>query len=124
MKIGPTENSGRPLGPNEERRQGTETGPIPVDKFNKTDSIEISQHGRKMAEEKNAVKAQNEIEKSNTPPPAELPDLLSAYTEEALQSEIRADKVEQARERMQSGHYDSPQVKTEIARRITDDFIG
>lgn len=123
MKIGPTGDSGRPLGPNEERRQGKETGPIPVEKFNQTDSIEISKYGRHKAEASGASDPTS-IEKSKTPPPAELPELLSAYTEESEQAEVRADKVAQAKERIQSGHYDSPQVKTEIARRITDDFIG
>ncbi len=123
MKIGPTGNSGRPLGPNEERRQGNETGPIPVDKFNKTDSIEISKYGRKLAEEKQSVNSKGEGEVRQAPP-AELPELLSEYTEESQASDIRADRVAQAKERIESGHYDSPQVKNEIARRITDDFAG
>ena len=124
MKIGPAENGGRPIGPNEERRRGNESGPIPAENLNKTDKIEISRYGRKLAEKKNAAETADTQARHDTPAPADLPKLLSAFPGDDPDTEIRADKVELAKERLASGHYDSPQVKNEIARRITGDFIG
>ncbi|MCK5127171.1 MAG: hypothetical protein KAR42_13030 [candidate division Zixibacteria bacterium] len=126
MKIEPTGNSERPQRPNEERKQGNDTGSIPIEKydFNKTDSIEISKIGRQLAEEKKSVSSTNESGKVNTPAPAELPDLLSIRIDDPSEIEARADKIAQANERIESGYYNSPQVKNEIARRITDDFSG
>jgi len=44
--------------------------------------------------------------------------------EEITGFENRPEKIKQARERIESGYYDSPEVKNEIARRLTDDFAG
>jgi len=38
--------------------------------------------------------------------------------------EVREDRVERARQRIEDKYYDQPEVREKIARRITDDFLG
>jgi anti-sigma28 factor (negative regulator of flagellin synthesis) len=122
MKIGPVGNTGRPTGPEDEKqrknqavtdseRQGSEA---------RKDSIEISESGRQKAEQ---------VQSSESITRARSTEETRENSEEVKESntektEVRQDKVEQAKERIESGYYNRPEVKKEIARRITDDFAG
>lgn len=123
MKIGPLDHGNRPQRPDDEHHKGVAQDPRKQkqDRLNQTDSIQISPSGRHMAENPRSA-AESSTARTDAPPPADLPPELSAYTDETEASSVRPEKVEQARKRVESGHYDKPEVKQEIARRITDDF--
>ena len=112
MKIGPLDSGERPHRPEEERRR------VDVDsdaqrRMNQTDRIEISSEARSLSE----MTSPDEIGEA---PPADRIEISN----EIRDLENRLDKIEEANERIESGYYESVEVKEEIARRITDDFLG
>ncbi|MFH1700057.1 MAG: hypothetical protein ABIE07_05665 [Candidatus Zixiibacteriota bacterium] len=122
MKIEPVDNGGRPERPQNETQRREKAGSDQNRRQNRSDSIDISKTARELSEYADNIKRANE--EITAPVPAELPELLSAYAEEIDESLVREEKVEQARQRAESGYYDSAQVKEEIARRIADDVFG
>lgn len=123
MKIGPVDHGGRPVRPEDEHRREEQTCSADQRDTRPKDSVEISPAGQSLLEESRSPGV-TETQAMPEPGPAELADLLSAYVDDPKGSEIRQDKVDQARERAKSGYYDKPEVKEEIARRMTDDFLG
>jgi anti-sigma28 factor (negative regulator of flagellin synthesis) len=115
MKIGPVNNGDRPHRPDDrdlKKPDPNQSGPRPA---NQTDKVEISSTARSLSRQK----SQPPDESGETPAAERSED-----ADEASDVENRADKIEQARQRIESGYYDSASVKEEIARRITDDFAG
>ncbi len=124
MKIGPVDNRGQPSGANDQQKSkiqpesGSEKpGPEPSE-----DSVEISRSARLMSERIRLSEQSNRTDKAGRAPSREM--IERAEGAELDETEIRQDKVEQAKKRVESGHYDKPEVREEIARRITDDFVG
>ncbi len=110
MKIGPVNSGDRPHGPGEEGRRRPQVQP---DRQQKADAVEISDSARSMSQQA----ASGDINDTT------FADQIEA-SYDTFETDIRADKVEQARRRMESGFYDRPNVREEIARRIVDDFKG
>jgi len=94
MKIGPVDSGDRSPKP---EGQGGRRHNIQPDSRRKSDSVDISESGRSLAEQP----ASQEIEDT-----------------------AHADPIERARQRAESDYYDRPDVRNEIARRIADDFTG
>jgi anti-sigma28 factor (negative regulator of flagellin synthesis) len=113
MKIGPLDNSGRPAGPPDENRRPTPVQPESRKKTDETDSVDISESARSMSEQEASERTHDTTSADNT-----------ESSRETSEMDERADKIEQARQRIESGYYDRPDVKAEIARRIADDFAG
>ena len=114
MKIGPVDRWGPPPAPEDDSKRNV---PVrPEEEGPKTeadrDSVEISSMAR--------VKADQAVPADAAQPPAENQEDDAAADESAT----RPEKIEEARQRMESGYYDKPEVRQEIARRITDDFVG
>jgi anti-sigma28 factor (negative regulator of flagellin synthesis) len=115
MKIGPVDNGNGPVRPEEDQKRNQDVAKEKPARSSREDSVTISESGKRLSEQsRSSVRPakSDEIDQSN--------DNLNIKDEE----EVRTEKVEQARKRMESGHYDNPKVRREIARRITDDFIG
>lgn len=104
MRIGPVDNGERPIRPEEDNRR-IDMNPDMRRRMEDTDRVEISPVARELSERAAAS--------------AEKADLA----EESDGMRLRREKIEQARQRAESGYYDSPAVKEEVARRITDDFV-
>ena len=102
MKIGPVDSGDRPHRPEDVKKQRADAEQDAQQKMNQTDKVELSSAARSLSE---------------TESPA---------TEEisAAENQNRSEKIEEIRKKIESGHYDSDAVKKEIARRITDDFVG
>lgn len=115
MKIGPADSGGRPQGLDDKERRKNDVTPRETPGTDSADNAERSQEAR-LPEEKTL---QDTGDTDNVAPTDEF-----GGADEAAEIENRADKIEQARQRMESGYYNSPEVKEEIARRITDDFAG
>ncbi|MEE9441122.1 MAG: hypothetical protein V3V99_00435 [candidate division Zixibacteria bacterium] len=122
MKIGPVDSGGRPERPQNETQRRDKAGSEQNRRQNRSDSIDISKSARELSEYAESNKSANRDVPQ--PAPADLPEQLSAYTEEIEESQVREEKVEQAKQRVESGYYDSARVKEEIAKRITDDVFG
>lgn len=122
MKIGPVNSGERPERSQNETQKREKAGAEQEQRQNRSDSIDISKMARELAESSESVKNSNRD--ASQPAPAELPEQLSAYTEEIEESQVREEKIEQAKQRIESEYYDSARVKEEIARRITDDVFG
>lgn len=110
MKIGPVDNPDRPGGP---ENKGPRRHDVRPDPERKEDSVDISDSARSLAEQ-SAAKESHETTSS---------DRIESLRE-VSEMDIRLDKVERARRRAESGYYDRPEVRQEIARRITDDFMA
>ena len=123
MKIGPVDNSERPLRPEDENQVRTGNGPEEKPQANPQDSVEISESGRRLAEQ---------VETIGPPAGIDETEQAAIHNEQNDRNEIkgvdgdriRQERVEEARRRLESGHYDRPEVTREIARRIADDFLG
>jgi len=115
MKIGPVDSGERPQRPDNEERRKIDVNPNEARPPDPTDKVEISREARSLSENTSAGP-------DETGEAASADD--SGTTEDIHDLENRPEKIEQARERIKSGYYDSPEVKEEIARRITDDFAG
>jgi anti-sigma28 factor (negative regulator of flagellin synthesis) len=115
MKIGPVDSGDRPHRPDDREIRKPDPNQSEPRSANQTDKVEISSTARSLSKQKSQPP-----EESGETPAAER----SEDADEAPEMENRADKIEQARQRIESGHYDSASVKEEIARRITDDFVG
>jgi hypothetical protein len=124
MKIGPVDNWGRPSGPEDKQKRKIqpESGSENPKPESSKDSVEISHSARLMSERVRVSERSNRTDKAGRAPSREM--IERAEGTELDETEVRRDKVEQARERVKSGHYDKAEVRKEIARRITDDFIG
>lgn len=109
MKIGPVDSGDRPPKPDE---QGERRHDIRHDEKPKNDIVEISDSARSLSEQP----AAREIEESAPTDRQESQDEVSEVDSET-------DRVERARQRTESGYYDRPEVRREIARRIADDFM-
>ena len=113
MKIGPVDNSERPDGPPEDNRRPKPVQPETQQKPRDTDSVEISESARSMSEQAASERTNDTTSADHT-----------ESSRETSEMDERADKVERARQRIESGYYDRPDVKADIARRIADDFAG
>ncbi len=113
MKIGPVDNSERPAGPPEDSRRPEPARPETSQQTNDTDSVEISESARSMSEQAASERTNDTTSADHT-----------ETSRETSEMDERADKVERARQRIESGYYDQPDVKADIARRIADDFAG
>ena len=113
MKIGPVDNSERPDGPPEDNRRPKPVQPETQQKPRDTDSVEISESARSMSEQAASERTNDTTSADHTESSREISEM-----------DERADKIEQARQRIESGYYDRPEVKADIARRIADDFAG
>lgn len=124
MKIGPVDNWGRPSGPEDEQKRKIqpESGSENPKPESSKDSVEISRSARLMSERVRLSEQLNRTDEAGRAPSRET--IERAEGAELDETDVRQDKVEQARKRVESGHYDKPEVRKEIARRITDDFIG
>jgi anti-sigma28 factor (negative regulator of flagellin synthesis) len=102
MKIGPVDSGNRPHRPEDGKKQRPDVEQNAQQEMNRTDKVEISSSARTLSETE------------------------SAATEEISDAENqnRPERIEELRKKIESGHYDSDKVKKEIARRITDDFVG
>lgn len=114
MKIGPVDSGDRSHRPDEEKRKA-DVNPDAQRQMNQTDKVEISGAARSLSEK--------ELAASEETGRGGASELASVRTE-AADLEDRQNKIEQARNRIESGYYESSEVKEEIARRITDDFVG
>lgn len=115
MKIGPVDSGDRPLRPEEDERRRADVNRDARQQMNRTDKIEISEVARSLAE-----KTSSKPEETNEVSAADRAEISN----EAIDFENRQDRIERARQRIESGYYNSPEVRNEIARRITDDFAG
>jgi hypothetical protein len=105
MKIGPVDSGERPIRPDEDENRRVELNSDTRRRTDDTDRVEISPVARELSEQ-----AAASAEETNR-------------TEEVGDSRLRREKIEQARQRAETGYYDSPAVRGEVARRITDDFL-
>jgi len=113
MKIGPVDNSERPAGPPEDKRRPSPAQPETKQPTTDSDSVEISESARSMSEQAASERTNDTTSADHT-----------ESSRETSEMDERAEKVELARQRMESGYYDRPDVKADIARRIADDFAG
>lgn len=113
MEIGPLDDSGRPAGPPEDDQKPTPVQPESEKRTDETDSVEISESARSMSEQEASERTHDTTSADNTESSCETSEM-----------DEQADKMEQARQRIESGYYDRPDVRAEIARRIADDFAG
>lgn len=104
MRIGPVDNGERPIRPEEDGRR-PDVNPDMQRRMEDIDRVEISPVAREMSEQAAASAEENNPAEDNN------------------EVRLRREKIEQARQRAESGYYDSRAVKEEVARRITDDFI-
>ncbi len=122
MEIGPVDNWGRPSGPEDDKQRNNQ--PVTEGESKKSepgkDSVEISPTGRRLAEEAGQAPQPSDVDSAG----ATEESKTEAEVEEVEQTDVRKQKIEQARQRIESGYYDQPEVKKEIARRITDDLAG
>ncbi len=115
MKIGPLDSGDRPQRPDEDERRKADVNRDARQQMNQTDKIEISEVARSLSE-----KVSPKSEETN-----EVSSVDSAeVSNEAVEFENRQEMIDQARQRIESGYYNSPEVRSEIARRIADDFAG
>ncbi len=125
MKIGPVDNTGEPYRSHRGRKARANKGKQgPADPAPKEikDSVELSGATAKRIEPKlieRATGAGNNMPRTNRPDEASDLDPNGI-----VDSPDNADKLEQARERIEAGYYDRPEVKAQIAKRIADDFLG
>lgn len=113
MEIGPLDDTGRPAGPPEDDRQPTPVQPESDKRTDETDSGEISESARSISEQEASEGTHDTTSANNSESSCETSEM-----------DERADKIEQAKQRIESGYYDRPDVRAEIARRIADDFAG
>jgi hypothetical protein len=118
MKIGPIQNGGGPSGPSEDERRAAEAASDRNRRPEPQDSVEISPSGRSLSEQMHAARPADGGAPSGTE--TERDDIET--TEEIM--DARQERIELARRRAESGYYNNPAVKSETARRITDDFAG
>jgi len=105
MKIGPVDSGERPMRPDEEEDRRLELNSEIRRRTDDTDRVEISPVARELSEQ-----AAASVEETRR-------------MEEPGDIRLRREKIEQARQRAETGYYDSPAVRGEVARRITDDFL-
>ncbi len=121
MDIGPLSN-GRPVSlPSGKKTDGEKQvthQPKP------TDTVEISDDARrKLAELADAVLRARGAEPTRQAQVGDVRKTEGRGMSESRDTDAnRADKIEQARRRIETGFYDRPEVKKEIADRLTDEM--
>jgi hypothetical protein len=115
MKIGPVDSGDRPSRPEDEEKRRSDVNSDQQRQMNQTDKVEISSIARTLSEKTSPIS--DEIDGTSAADQTEdINDIRDL--------ENRRDKIELARQRIESGYYESAEVKEDLARRITDDFIG
>lgn len=105
MKIGPVDSSDQPVRPDESNKRITEAQPEQTSSRKSEDAVQISDDGRRLSEDAKNVEGESS----------------ASGVDDA---EIRQEKVDLARQRLESGYYEKSEVKEKISRRITDEFLG
>lgn len=114
MKIGPLDNGNGPL-KSEELRKRTPEDAACRNKAGKTkDSVEISRNGRHLSDTARLYVTAGPVKS--------IEAKESPVTVES--NELRNEKIDLARQRIESGFYNDSAVRQEIARRFTDDLLG
>ena len=113
MKIGPLDNGDRPNGPEEAKRQKANLGKDKPQTKKHKDSIHISDDGKRLSESTRLT-----IFTQTSP--------ISAAETGASESNSGANgasKVEQARQRLELGFFQRPEIIEKIAGRLTDKIL-
>ena len=122
MKIGPIDSGGRPLRPDNDSqgRAASQSEQIKGrESESAADSVEISRQARELAQQRDHPDPSTKSESQH-----ETTQISSEDTEVQGQDSNPASKIDHIRKRVANGHYDRPETKKNIARRIADDFIG
>jgi len=113
MKIGPVDGGDRAASLGDESRRRVDVQPKTPRQEEPPDSVEISSSARALSGQTPAGEP-GEAEEADVP---ESPD-------DQNEMELRRAKLDEAEKRIDSGYYDRPEVRQEIARRITDELMG
>ncbi len=113
MKIGPLDSGDRPHRPEEDNRQKTQLSQDKPKADTARDSVHISRDGQRLSD----------TAKLSVPTVAAQFQPLETIAPEEENGAIRNEKIEQVRQRIQSGYYNDPEVKENIAGRIADEFL-
>ena len=110
MKIGPVDGRDRAAGLGDENRRRPDAAPEADRQAEPSDSVEISSSAR-------ALSGQAPVGGPDEADETQFPD-------DQAPIDLRRAKLEEAEKRIESGYYDRPEVRREIARRITDELMG
>lgn len=113
MKIGPLDSGNRPYRPEEEKRQKAHLNQDKPKSNSANDSVQISSDGKRLSDSARMSLSSG----VSTSPNHEI------VAPEKGNDTIRENRVEQARQRMESGYYRDAKITTEIAGRLADEFL-
>jgi hypothetical protein len=113
MKIGPVDGGDRAASLGDENRRRVDVQPKTPRQEEPPDSVEISSSAR-------ALSGQTPADQSGEAEEADAPESPDDQNE----IELRRTKLDEAEKRIESGYYDRPEVRREIARRIADELMG
>ncbi|MCP4567837.1 MAG: hypothetical protein GY841_09695 [FCB group bacterium] len=113
MKIGPLDSGNRPIRPEEEKRQKANLSQDKPNSNSANDSVQISSDGKRLSDSARMAISSGD----STSPKHEI------VAPENRNDAVRENRIEQARQRMESGYYRDAKVTEKIAGRLADEIL-
>lgn len=129
MKIGPVDSGEWRARPRETKKSQVESGDVKQEPAASEDTVRITDSLRLSL--KSASEAVPLLPSADDGQTSSSDETDEASSDEAADDESKKDeaeaeqaKIDEAIQKEQSGFYDRPEVKEQIARRIADDLMG